>query len=1198
MTKTTQQIPDAAARERALDPSQSFIVQAPAGSGKTELLTQRFLVLLSHAEKVPEEIVAITFTKKAAAEMRSRIIMALHNAAQTDTLPEQAHAQQTWKLAKRVLQRNHELQWQLLDNPNRLQVLTIDALCAKLTRRMPLLSQFGAQPDITDDQHHLYEQAADEILSHLEEDLPWSDAIAKLLLHIDNDTFKAKKLLINMLYCREQWLPHLVGNDTEAFHTELNQALIRIADDALQSLATQLEKIDPDQSLRQELLALLYFAAEQMNHLQMDNQLADLLHLQQLPNCHISAYEQWLTIAKYLLKKDYDWRKTVTKNQGFPAASSATTEAEREQLKSMKQRMLAMLATLGETEGLRYALENLLKTPGLIYSPEQWDMICQLSHLLPILVAQLTVIFQTHGKVDFTEIASRALHALGTDDAPTDLALFFDYQIRHLLIDEFQDTSISQYQLIKRLTTGWHKGDNRSLFLVGDPMQSIYRFRQAEVGLFMRARTEGIGHIALQPLKLQVNFRSNADIVNWNNDFFSFAFPAVENIAQGAVSYHASVPFSQVSADNNIQLLPLINSDDENAESLQIIQIIQHIKQAHPEHSIAILVRARTHLYDVLPCLHQANIKFQAIEIERLADRTVVQDLLALTRALLHPADRIAWLAILRSPWCGLTLEDLYGLAGTDTGRELTVWEQLNQTDTDLGLSADGLIRVQHIRQIFQRHLQQRGRLPMRTWVENIWQDLGSHYYLDDPHAEHDAEAYFNLLERLETAGGITDLEYLEKQLLHLYAEPNPHADPSIQVMTIHKAKGLEFDHVIIPGLERRAAADKSPLLAWMERPLANGQSDLLLAPIKASGQTEDPIFNYIRDQDKSKSYYEMLRLLYVATTRAKQQLYLFASLYQQADGEFTAPHKTSFLYHLWPLFLQNLTTQEQQAAVCTDIITETEDALLETAPANLQRFSSAWFQQFGRKRPQLFPDMISPARETRADGDPRGACALPLGNPSALTPPQAGESSFFEEQEAITTASFRPPSQHWCIDYQQEQAKHTGTLVHRLLQQITEQGYQHWQTKDLNHYQQAWHHALLHLGVLPEQVPAALMATQNAIVNILVDPKGCWILDNSHTESACEQGFTLQQAHDSQHFIIDRTFIDDTGKRWIIDYKTSQPQDQTENIEQFLHQQKQKYAAQLQQYGDILWQLEQRPIGLALYFPLIQQWIEWEYSQ
>src|SRR5512146_922212 len=117
-------VADAAVRRQALDPNGSFIVQAPAGSGKTELLIQRYLVLLARVEH-PESIVAITFTRKAAAEMRFRLVEALQRAA-GDEAAEQEHARFTWELARAALARDRERDWQLLRNPARLRILTID----------------------------------------------------------------------------------------------------------------------------------------------------------------------------------------------------------------------------------------------------------------------------------------------------------------------------------------------------------------------------------------------------------------------------------------------------------------------------------------------------------------------------------------------------------------------------------------------------------------------------------------------------------------------------------------------------------------------------------------------------------------------------------------------------------------------------------------------------------------------------------------------------------------------------------------------------------------------------------------------------------------------------------------------------------------------------------------------------------------
>src|SRR3990167_4010657 len=252
-------IQDAKQRERALDPRQSFIVQAPAGSGKTELLTQRFLVLLHHAAQ-PEEILAITFTRKAAAEMRSRIIRALQDAKNNKEITS-SHAKKTRELACHVLERDQHSGWNLLNNPNRLRIQNIDSFNAYLTRQLPVLAHFGAPPGIADDAKFLYQHAVREFLSHLEENVAWSDAIAQLLNHLDNDINTLEELLTNMLAKREQWLPHITINAND-------HNLRKTLETSLKNIfLSTLEKVKQEipAEYKQELFFLAQFAKNNLS---------------------------------------------------------------------------------------------------------------------------------------------------------------------------------------------------------------------------------------------------------------------------------------------------------------------------------------------------------------------------------------------------------------------------------------------------------------------------------------------------------------------------------------------------------------------------------------------------------------------------------------------------------------------------------------------------------------------------------------------------------------------------------------------------------------------------------------------------------------------------------------------------------------------------------------------------------------------
>ena len=208
MTETDLLAIDESSRVRALEVA-SFIVEAPAGAGKTELLTQRYLRLLALVQE-PEEIIAITFTNKAAAEMRARILNSLSlvkNDVAMDTLP--AHKRITRKLALDALARDAECDWGLLANPSRLRITTIDALSASLARQMPFLSRFGAQPAVSDDNASHYDAAALRTLALLEEEGEAGRTVEEALRYFHNDTARLQKLLVSMLEQRDQWLIHL-----------------------------------------------------------------------------------------------------------------------------------------------------------------------------------------------------------------------------------------------------------------------------------------------------------------------------------------------------------------------------------------------------------------------------------------------------------------------------------------------------------------------------------------------------------------------------------------------------------------------------------------------------------------------------------------------------------------------------------------------------------------------------------------------------------------------------------------------------------------------------------------------------------------------------------------------------------------------------------------------------------------------------
>ena len=224
---------DAENRLRALELS-SFIIEAPAGAGKTELLTQRYLKLLQTVNE-PEEIIAITFTNKAAAEMRLRILDSLINAA-NQTPPDAAHKQITYQLSLQAIQHGQAKDWKLIENPSRLRIFTIDSLCGYLARQMPLMSRFGAQPRVTDDASTLYAQAAQQTLALLEDE-NHGGVVKAALRYVDNDANKLSNLLVKMLSMRDQWLKQA---QHEIDPEQLQDTLRYLVEQALEAAAQAL----------------------------------------------------------------------------------------------------------------------------------------------------------------------------------------------------------------------------------------------------------------------------------------------------------------------------------------------------------------------------------------------------------------------------------------------------------------------------------------------------------------------------------------------------------------------------------------------------------------------------------------------------------------------------------------------------------------------------------------------------------------------------------------------------------------------------------------------------------------------------------------------------------------------------------------------------------------------------------------------
>jgi ATP-dependent exoDNAse (exonuclease V) beta subunit len=987
-------IADQKARDEALDPARSFIVQAPAGSGKTTLLVDRFLRLLSIVEK-PEEVVAITFTKKAAAEMRKRVLEKVP--------PELAP---------------------------RLRIQTIDALCASLTQQMPVLAKFGAQPGIAEDASELYDQAAFETING------FSPEAQRLLSHLDNNLADATRLLAGMLQRRDQWL------------RESNRA-----------------------PTRAELEASLVFERNRL--------------LSKAKALHADASEE--TAVKYLTAKG-QWRKR-------PAAP----------------------AELQAIPGLGEALAALLDMPPAQYTDAQWQALEAILALLNPAVAQLLLVFRQKNAVDFTEIAHGALRALGTEEEPTDLLLSMDARVKHLLVDEFQDTSNSQWELLKLLTAGWQPGDGRTVFVVGDPMQSIYRFRDAQVGLFLQARRRGLPNLHLNELVLSTNFRSQAGIVDWVNAAFPRVLPAAEDEASGAVPYSPSVPFHapEEGGEPSVESFP-----DAEAEAHRVVALAKASTGR-----TAVLVRNRKHLEAIVPALKAAGLRFRAVEIDQLGEKQVVQDLYALTRALTHLADRVAWLAILRAPWVGLSLQELSSFF--EGNREKTIWEIIQDVPA-----------LSRFVAVLKPSIANRLRGSLRERVEGAWLALGGPACVADKTDLEDAEIFLDELERLEEAGDLADFGALADALGKLYALPDVEAKEgeAVEIMTIHKAKGLEFDTVIVPGLDRTPRSGSRPLFAWRAGPPVKGavsgasgaaSGGLLFAPINETGTDDEPLYRYVRQLDREAEDIEAGRLFYVAATRAKKRLYLLARIKVDQHGEIKMPSRRSLLGLGWDVLAPLIRGDKG------GLVQSAQDVSVSLSAGELKRLPA---------------DFALPAAPA----------------PAAWTAPDEGR-----EEERIE------------FDWAKETVRHAGIVVHAWLQRIAEDQLKGWDAKRVDGLKNQFRRDLQRRGVSPAELDRAEKIVTTALKNTLSDERGRWIL-GPHSVAINER--KMRSA--GRSFRIDRYLEDAKGEKWVVDYKTSEHKGGA--LDRFLDEQRERYSAQLNHYSEALGGAQR-----GLYFPMHSGWRE-----
>ena len=1189
---TTPEIADLQERAEALDIAASCIVEAPAGSGKTGLLIQRFLKLLATVDE-PGEVLALTFTTKATAEMVERVLKALRVAAAGKDVASEFE-RLTHALAQAVLKRDRERGWSLLERPHLLNIRTIDSLCATIVRAVPLTAgeMSGAQP--VADPKPLYQQAAHAVMMRFGgDDTVLHEAVQTVLMHRDGDLAFCERVLAEMLSRREQWgsLVPLGGDLTEE-HLE-TVTLPRLNDSLQRTVCAALTEAREafDDDVLNEISRIAERHAFEPGYKDAVNPLLVCAGRQGAPGCTLEDLQHWQALAQMMLTKD-KFRAAFSVNH----VGTALDKADAKRLKELLDEIAC--------DELFRRVDSVRAFGDTTYPAEQWRVSKALFRLLEYALVELKLLFARDGACDFTEVSLAARAALSAHEG--NLQEMLGTRLRHLLVDEMQDTSAGQYDLLEQLTAGWD-GSSQTVFLVGDPKQSIYLFRQARVDRFQQCMTSGkLGEIALNVLVLSTNFRSGAKLVGEFNDTFRSIFPG-DHPPDGDVVFHEATAANPAKSGEGmvwaVEAIPTVADDlaenrrqRRNAVRREARATAGLLQRARTQWAAekaqrladgdirgvpfraAVLTRARTHVIEIAKELEKAGLPYNSVDLKALAEQQEVLDVVAITRALLYPADRMAWMSVLRAPWCGLELAHLHLLAAGDDPAHRKESLRLRLRERAELLPAEARARALRTLDVMDGALRHAGVEALVHRVERTWRSLGGDLYATALQQENIGE-YLRVLHAMKTDGEAVTLSNLNRRLGGLFAKAG-HAPDAIDIMTIHRAKGLEWDLVILPGLHRQSARDGYAALEWIELPTrdpVDKSGDVLLAPLPGKGGEPGPLLNLIRVRKRERTYAEVKRLLYVAVTRARTSLHLFASPARAAKRITTL--KGSLLKAAWPA--------AEPFATVRDVATVAPEPVELAAAAEIIPFPRAI-----TVRDVRLPDV----ERMPADVDP---VARLRSTYRAVGP------------DAVSAPAFARPVGTFG-------ARAVGNAIHAFLERLSREMAErvaagataaeaaHGLLGAVQGWMPAVRATLRSASLPPAVIDRAAGTVLRALTNVLRSAEGRWILQ-PHRAAVDEASW---RTVDERRVRLDRSFFagslpgeDGDGTFWIVDFKTGDrtgPNESEMSREVFLRDERAKYEGQLRTYAEVRRSTlpTGTPIALGLFYPLLDRLIWWRFDE
>ena len=844
---------DQKARAEALDVSQSFIVKAPAGSGKTQLLIQRYLSLLASACEHPRQILALTFTRKAAATMRSSIL-AILRAARANTNSE-AWLPDSWRLALAACQQAQRRGWQLIDDAEHLRIGTIDSFCSSICQVAPDLAPLPANFTLSPSPNLLYRRAARQLIYTTEPQDSWYPYLHQALVPLDNQAGLLENLLVRMLAQRDSWLG-MDFADPQAWQ-DFCQSVYRDCWQLVDSeLGADIEQVAAGLSATVE-------ADAQLGQLAQDWRSAPLVAVQ--------------ILGRHLLRADGGLRSRPTLKKNQPGHEA-------------NKRLLARL--FADSELLSSWRECLiLPAPELVQAEHQLNH--AVLQLAKVAYANLQLIFAEQGQVDYQQVAAQATLALSTRNWRQQGSQHWQ-NIKHLLIDEFQDTSMGQWRLLQNLSADWSADGAYSVFLVGDPMQSIYRFRQCDLRLFTHIwQRQSMGQLLVKPLQLRQNFRSHQALVAEINSIFAASFPQRDDERSAAVSY------SQAISTRSYQLLEpsllQLFTDDAQHSYAGLVEHLHKIQARDPQASRALLIRQRTHSGSLLRALSAGGIDYASEQLQKASDNQMVMDLRCLLGALCDRLDDLSWFALLRSPLCGLDLGELLLLRQVANSGNKSPGFNLSNQHWQQQLAPSSRERVRLLLKVLAPLSARWGSCDLVAELSSAWRQLGGERYCSS--ADSAMVDYFFVALQQSLDSGWLDLDLLDELLANNSgASAAQDSANKVQVLTIHQAKGLEFDYVVLADLHQLRSSGQPGYLSHID-----SQHQAQLFGARAYVPAEYGCYSYLQQLEKRQQQLEEARVIYVGCTRASKQLALHALVATDGKTQLpVAPRSNSLLALIW----------------------------------------------------------------------------------------------------------------------------------------------------------------------------------------------------------------------------------------------------------------------------------------------------------